>query len=183
VVARFDVTRTDVDLILAELHHDHPDGLNAPLLGALLAAVTSLDSGARRLGTGNEPTTDLLLPEKHAQAFREWLERAVARRRSAADHAKAQAFARVHGSERWRVTAMRGQVPVARPQGSDDGKLCQESRRLIAASRGLVELARAHIQATNHGIANARRRLERSRDVLQVAWLRRALHRRRTPHE
>jgi hypothetical protein len=182
VVARFDVTRTDVDLILAELHHDPPDGLNAPLLGALLAAVTSFDSGTGRLGTCHEPTTDLLLPEKHAQAFREWLERAVMRRRDTGDHAKAQVFARVHGSERWRVTAVRGQVPVA-PQESDDGELRQESRRLIAASRGLVALARAHIQATNHGIANARRRLERSRDVLQVAWLRRALHRRHTPHK
>jgi hypothetical protein len=40
------------------------------------------------------------LLEEHAQLFREWLECAVMRGSSAGDRAKAQAFARLHGSER-----------------------------------------------------------------------------------
>jgi hypothetical protein len=49
---------------------------------------------------GREQTTDLRLLEEHAQLFREWLECAVMRGSSAGDRAKAQAFARLHGSER-----------------------------------------------------------------------------------
>jgi hypothetical protein len=182
-VARFAVTRKDVDLILAELHDDQPEALKTPLLRALLAAAMSFDSDARPLDTGPQSTTDLRLPEKHAQAFQEWLERAVMRGCDTGDRAKAEAFARVHGSDRWRLTMGRAKIPAPRSQGSDDGEHRQESRRLIAASRVLVELARAHIKATNHSIAKARRRLERSRDILQVAWLRRALLHRRTPQE
>jgi hypothetical protein len=72
----FKVTWTDVNLILAELRDDPPDALNAPLLSALLAASTRLDLDAARLVGGRyEQTTDLRLPEKHAQPFREWLDR------------------------------------------------------------------------------------------------------------
>jgi hypothetical protein len=98
---RFSVTRKDVNLILAELADHHPaDALYAALLTALLDAAARLDTDASRLDTGREQTTDLRLLEEHAQLFREWLERAVMRGSSAGDHAKAQAFARLHGSER-----------------------------------------------------------------------------------
>jgi hypothetical protein len=97
----FKVTWTDVNLILAELRDDLPDALNAPLLSALLAASTRLDLDAARLVGGRyEQTTDLRLPEKHAQPFREWLDRATLRRSAIADHGKAQAFVRLRGSER-----------------------------------------------------------------------------------
>jgi hypothetical protein len=95
------VTRNDVNHILAELADYRPsDVLYAALLTGLLDAEARLDTDASRLDTGHEQTTDLLLPEEHAQPFREWLERAVMRGSSAGDHAKAQAFARLHGSER-----------------------------------------------------------------------------------
>jgi hypothetical protein len=86
---------------MAELADHHPaDALYAALLTALLDAAARLDTDASRLDTGREQTTDLRLLEEHAQLFREWLERAVVRGSSAGDHAKAQAFARLHGSER-----------------------------------------------------------------------------------
>jgi Natural resistance-associated macrophage protein len=72
----------------------------AALLAAMHDAAVRLDTDASRLNTGHEEMTDLLLPEEHAQPFREWLQRAVMRWSSAGDHAKAQAFARLHGSER-----------------------------------------------------------------------------------
>ena len=99
--ARFAVSRKDVDLVLAELRTQRPtDVLYAAFLAALHDAAARLDTDASRLDTGHEQMTDLLLPEEHAQPFREWLQRAVMRRSSAGDHAKAQAFARLHGSER-----------------------------------------------------------------------------------
>ena len=99
--ARFDVTRKDVNRILAELSDYRPSEVSyAALLAALLDAAARLDTDASRLDTGHEQTTDLLLPEEHAPPFREWLERAVMRGSSAGDHAKAQALARLHGAER-----------------------------------------------------------------------------------
>jgi hypothetical protein len=99
--ARFDVTRNDVNRILVELMDYRPsDVLFTAFLAALLEAAARLDTDASRLDTGHEQTTDLVLPEEHAQSFREWIERAVMRESSAGDHAKAQAFARLHGSER-----------------------------------------------------------------------------------
>jgi hypothetical protein len=98
---RFQVIREDVDLVMAELvDHQPADALYAPLLSALLDAAARLDTEASRLDTSHEQTTNLRLAEEHAQLFREWLERAVMRASSAGDHAKAQAFARLHGSER-----------------------------------------------------------------------------------
>ena len=86
---------------MAELADHHPpDALYAALLTALLDAAARLDTDASRLDTGREQTTDLRLLEEQAQLFREWLERAVVRGSSAGDHTKAQAFARLHGSER-----------------------------------------------------------------------------------
>jgi hypothetical protein len=100
-IARFAVSRKDVDLVLAELRSQLPaDVLYAALVAALLDAAARLDTEASRLDTSHEQTTDFLLPEEHAQSFREWLQRAVMRWSSAGDHAKAQAFARLHGSER-----------------------------------------------------------------------------------
>jgi hypothetical protein len=100
-IARFAVSRKDVDLVLAELRNQRPtDVLHAALLAAMHDAAVRLDTDASRLNTGHEQMTDLLLPEEHAQPFREWLQRAVMRWSSADDHAKAQAFARLHGSER-----------------------------------------------------------------------------------
>jgi hypothetical protein len=97
----FKVTWADVNLILAELRDDPPDALNAPLLSALLAASTRLDLDAARLiGGSYEQTTDLQLPEKHAQPFREWLDRATFRRSAVGDHGKSEAFVRLRGSER-----------------------------------------------------------------------------------
>lgn len=97
----FKVTRTDVNLILAELRDDVPDALNAPLMSALLAASKRLDRDAALLAdTRYEQTTDLWLPEKHAQPFREWLDRAALRRSAVGDHGTAQAFVHLRGSER-----------------------------------------------------------------------------------
>ena len=98
--ARFYVTRKDVNRILVELTDYRPSDVSyAALCAALLDAAARLDTDASRLDTGHEQTTDLLLPEEHAQPFREWLERAVMRGSSAGDHAKAQAFARLHRAE------------------------------------------------------------------------------------
>jgi hypothetical protein len=100
-IARFYVTQKDVDLALAELRDQRPtDVLYAALLAALYHAAVRLDTNASRLDTGYEQRADLLLPEEHAQPFRDWLQRAVMRRSAAGDHVKAQAFARLHGSER-----------------------------------------------------------------------------------
>jgi hypothetical protein len=74
------VSLSDVNLMLAELHDDHPHVLNGPLLGALLGAAARLDNdGMRLIDVRHEQTTDLLLSEEHAQPFREWLKRAVLR--------------------------------------------------------------------------------------------------------
>jgi hypothetical protein len=100
-IVRFAVSRDDMDLVLAELRNQRPtDVLYAALLAALHDAAVRLDTDASRLDTGHEQMTELLLPGEHAQPFREWLQRTVMRWSSAGDHAKAQAFARVHGSER-----------------------------------------------------------------------------------
>jgi hypothetical protein len=100
-IARFAVSRKDVDLVLAELRNQRPTDVQyAALLAALQDVAVRLDTDASRLDTGHEQMTDLLLPEEHAQPFREWLQRTVMRWSSAGDHAKAQAFARLHGSER-----------------------------------------------------------------------------------
>jgi hypothetical protein len=100
-IVRFAVSRKDVDLVLAELRNQLPaDALYGALMAAVLDAAVRLDTEASRLDTSHEQTTELRLPEEHAQPFREWLQRAVVRWSAAGDHAKAQAFARVHGSER-----------------------------------------------------------------------------------
>lgn len=44
---RFEVSREDVDVLLAELRNDHPEALYAPLLEALLAAAATLDVRGR----------------------------------------------------------------------------------------------------------------------------------------
>jgi hypothetical protein len=100
-VARFAISRKDVELVLAELRNQLPaDVLYAALMAAVLDAAARLDTEASRLDTSHEQTTELRLPEEHAQPFREWLQRAVMRWSSVGDHAKAQALARLHGSER-----------------------------------------------------------------------------------
>jgi hypothetical protein len=99
-IARFYVTRKDVDLVLAGLRNQRPTDVHyAALLAALLDAAARLATDASRLDTGHEQMTDLLLPEEHAQPFREWLQCTVMRWSSAGDHVKAQAFARLHGSD------------------------------------------------------------------------------------
>jgi hypothetical protein len=85
---------------VAEVRNQLPaDALYGAVMAALLDAAMRLDTEASRLDTSHEQTTELLLPKEHAQLFREWLQRAVVRWSAAGDHAKAQAFAHVHGSE------------------------------------------------------------------------------------
>jgi hypothetical protein len=91
-IARFYVTRKDVDLVLAELRNQRPTDVHyAALLAALLDAAARLATDASRLDTGHEQMTDLPppLPEEHAQPFREWLQCTVMRWSSAGDHVKA----------------------------------------------------------------------------------------------
>jgi hypothetical protein len=97
---RFLVSRRDVYLLLAELrdHLPKPNTLYAALLEQLLGAAAFLD-------TGSADKTDLELPEKDAQAFREWLKRAEIRE-IAGDPAKSNAFARLRACER--MTAAMG---------------------------------------------------------------------------
>jgi hypothetical protein len=95
---RFLVSRADVNVLLAELSDHHPEGLYAPLLEALLAAVARLDTSAARLDTGRAQTTDLMLADRYGEPFHEWLERAALRESTAGNPAKAQVFARVRDS-------------------------------------------------------------------------------------
>jgi hypothetical protein len=81
--------------MLAELSHNHPGELYAPLMEALLAAAAELDTNASRLDTGQTQTTDLVLADELMGVFREWLDRAARREGTSGDAAKAQAFARI----------------------------------------------------------------------------------------
>jgi hypothetical protein len=92
------VSRKDVTLMLAELSHNHPGGLHAPLLEALLAAAADLDTNASRLDTGRAQTVDLVLADELVGAFREWVDRAARREGTSGDVAKAQAFERIRGA-------------------------------------------------------------------------------------
>jgi len=66
------------------------------------------------------------------------------------------------------------------PKGGDEERLRrEESKRLIAAARRILETARGHLEAAKRGIVEAQQHLERSRNVVQAAWLLRALRRRR----
>jgi hypothetical protein len=56
-----------------------------------------------------------------------------------------------------------------------DGDLAERSRRLIKSSQELVKGARAHVETTARSLANAERHLDRTRNLLQAVWLRRAL--------
>jgi hypothetical protein len=59
-IARFYVTRKDVDLVLAELRNQRPTDVHyAALLAALLDAAARLATDASRLDTGHEQMTDL----------------------------------------------------------------------------------------------------------------------------
>jgi hypothetical protein len=97
---RFDITREDLNLLLAELRDYHGTAWFDALVNALLEAVAALDTHASRLDTSHPQETELPLAEEHAPAFRQWLEDAATRAHGAGDHAKADAFARVRASER-----------------------------------------------------------------------------------
>jgi hypothetical protein len=98
----FVVSRSDVNLMLAELRDHHPEALSAlwtPLLEALVAASAALDTDASRLDTGHRQTTGLHVPAEHVELFQQWLEQS-ALRAVTTDPAKAQAFVRIRDSSR-----------------------------------------------------------------------------------
>jgi hypothetical protein len=68
--SRFQVTRKDVNLILAELADNPQPLLHAPLLEALLAAAAAIDSDSSPHNTGHPQTTALPLTEKNVPLFR-----------------------------------------------------------------------------------------------------------------
>jgi hypothetical protein len=92
--SRFQVTRTDVNLILAELAEKPQPLLYAPLMEALLAGAAALDSDASQPNTGHQQTTVLPLTGEYAPFFRRWLQAAAIRARACAarDEVRAQAF-------------------------------------------------------------------------------------------
>jgi hypothetical protein len=56
-----------------------------------------------------------------------------------------------------------------------DRDLADRSRRLIKSSQELVKGARAHVDTAARSLANAQQHLDRTRNLLQAVWLRRAL--------
>jgi hypothetical protein len=56
-----------------------------------------------------------------------------------------------------------------------DRDLADRSRRLIKSSQELVKGARAHVETATRSLANAEQHLDRTRNLLQAVWLRRAL--------
>jgi hypothetical protein len=107
LMMRFAVSRRDVSMMLAELTHNHPAVLYAPLMDALLAAAADLDTNASGLDAGRTQTIDLVLADELMEVFREWLDRAARREGTSGDAAKAQAFARIRGAARERMTTLR----------------------------------------------------------------------------
>jgi hypothetical protein len=59
---------------------------------------------------------------------------------------------------------------------SDEG--VRNSRQIVRTSRELLAQSRIHIQAAQQALADTAQRLDRARNVLQAAVLRRALRRR-----
>jgi hypothetical protein len=98
--SRFQVTRKDVNLILAELADNSHPLLYAPLLEALLAAAAALNTDASQHNTGHPQTTVLPLTEKNVPLFRRWVHDAAIRARACAarDEVRAQAFDRIRCS-------------------------------------------------------------------------------------
>jgi hypothetical protein len=88
---RFKVSRADSRILLAELTHV-PAVLYAALQEQLLTAAAKLDAEP-------EQPTDIRLAEEHAEAFREWLDRATVREAQAQFPRRAEVFARVRDSE------------------------------------------------------------------------------------
>ena len=82
----FSIAPADAAVLLGDLQPDEPSALYAQLFKRLTAVV--------------HPSTELRITEDHAEAFRNWLDRAKLRHARNGDSRKAQAFARVRRSER-----------------------------------------------------------------------------------
>jgi hypothetical protein len=104
---RFAVSRRDVSMMLAELTHNPPGVLYAPLMEALLTAAADLDTNASGLDAGRTQTIDLVLADALVGVFREWLVRAARREGASRDATKARAFARIRDAGRERMTTLR----------------------------------------------------------------------------
>ena len=90
---RFDVTRQDVNVLMAELRGYAVAWWFPFVFDELLAAMTRLDAGS-------DTTATLDVPNEAGKAFYRWLGYAVLRTRY--DPATAEALDRVHRSRRWR---------------------------------------------------------------------------------
>ena len=88
------VSRTDVNLLLAELRDNPQNPIYAPLLAALLAAAHTLDSTAPSQ-SASPTTTDLGIPAEYADQFRTWLAHRAVRASSTGDQGNAAALKRI----------------------------------------------------------------------------------------
>jgi hypothetical protein len=88
---RFDVTRQDVDVLMAELRGYAVAWWFPFVFDELLAAMTRLD-------TGPNTTATLEVPDEAGRAFHRWLGHAALRTRH--DPPTAEALDRVHRSKR-----------------------------------------------------------------------------------
>jgi hypothetical protein len=82
----FVVAQADAIALLSDLDSNEPSALYAQLFRQLTAAA-------------QVSSTELPIPEDHAESFREWLDRAQLRHTRNGDLKKAQAFGRVRRSE------------------------------------------------------------------------------------
>ena len=84
----FYVAQADVGVLLGDLDPNEPATLYAGLFKQLTAGLDAY------------PMTELRIAEDHAEAFRDWLDRAKLRHMRNGESSKAQAFGRVRRSER-----------------------------------------------------------------------------------
>jgi len=86
--ALFYVAQADVGALLGDLDPNEPSSLYAWLFKQLTAGLDAY------------PMTELRIAEDHAEAFRNWLDRAKIRHMRNGESTKADAFGRVRRSER-----------------------------------------------------------------------------------
>jgi hypothetical protein len=90
--ALFFVAPADAEILCGDLDPAEPSPLYAQVFRKLTAACDI------------QATTELRITEDDAEPFRDWLDRAKARHSKNGDSQRAQAFARVRGSEQCRAS-------------------------------------------------------------------------------
>jgi hypothetical protein len=86
----FQVAKADVSVLLGDLDEHEPSALFAHVFKQLSAAAAN---------PIQPDTAEIEIDEAHAEAFREWLQRARLRHAKNGDPVKARAFARVRRRE------------------------------------------------------------------------------------